>query len=84
MHPEFVKPSKIIFVDNTQSVADIIDDEDIDGIVNPFENSDDLKTIIEISASADGGPRSPSAHARRSARPPINTSGNFPAPVSAE
>ena len=34
------------------------------------------------SASADGGPRSP--HAGHSAQPPIGTSGNFPARVSAE
>ena len=46
LHPEFVNPAKIIFVDNIQSVADIIDDEDIDDIVNPFENSDDLKSLI--------------------------------------
>ena len=36
------------------------------------------------SASANGGPRSPSAHAWRSAQPPIGTSGIFPAQVSAE
>ena len=34
------------------------------------------------SASADGGPRSTSAHAWRSARPPIDTSGNFSAHMS--
>ena len=38
----------------------------------------------KISASADGGPRSRSAHARPFARPPIDTSGNFPAQMSAE
>ena len=37
-----------------------------------------------ISAHADGGPRSPSAHAWPFARPPISMSGNFPAHVSAE
>ena len=36
----------------------------------------------KISARADGGPRSPSAHAWRSARPPIDTSGNFSAHMS--
>ena len=38
----------------------------------------------QISARADGGPRSPSAHAWRFARPPIDTSGNFPEHMSAE
>ena len=37
---------------------------------------------LYISAHADGGPRSPSAHAWRSARPPIDTSGNFSAHMS--
>ena len=37
---------------------------------------------MEISASADGGPRSPcSGH---STQPPIGTSGNFPGRISAE
>ena len=36
------------------------------------------------SAYADGGPRSPSAHAGPFARPPISISGNFLAHVSAE
>ncbi len=38
----------------------------------------------KISAHADGGPRSPSAHAGPFARPPISMSGNFLAHVSAE
>jgi hypothetical protein len=38
----------------------------------------------KISARADGGPRSPPAHAWPFFRPPIDTSGNFPAHVSAE
>ena len=43
--------------------------------------------IVQISAGADGGPRSRvlapgSAHARPSARPPIDTSGNFSAHMS--
>ena len=38
----------------------------------------------KISAHADGGPRSPSAHAGLFARPPISMSGNFLAHVSAE
>ena len=37
-----------------------------------------------ISAHADGGPRSPSAHAGPFARPPISMRGNFLAHVSAE
>ena len=37
-----------------------------------------------ISAHADGGPRSPSAHAGPFARPPISMSGNFLPHVSAE
>ena len=37
-----------------------------------------------ISAHADGGPRSPSAHAGPFAHPPISMSGNFLAHVSAE
>ena len=37
-----------------------------------------------ISAQADGGPRSPSAHAGPFACPPISMSGNFLAHVSAE
>jgi hypothetical protein len=40
--------------------------------------------IFKISARANGGPRSPSAHAWPFARPPIDTSGNFPANMSAE
>ena len=36
------------------------------------------------SAHADGGPRSPSAHASPFARLPISMSGNFPAHMSAE
>jgi hypothetical protein len=36
------------------------------------------------SARTDGGPRSPSAHAWPFARPPIDTSGNFPAHMSSE
>ena len=44
-----------------------------------------LGSILFVnSASADGGPRSPSAHAWRSAQPTIGTSGIFPAHVSAE
>ena len=42
------------------------------------------KLISKISASADGGPRSRSAHARPSAQPPIDTSGNYPAHMSGE
>jgi hypothetical protein len=42
----------------------------------------DMHNTWKISARADGGPRSPSAHAWRSARPPIDTSGNFSAHVS--
>jgi hypothetical protein len=42
----------------------------------------DLHYYYKISARADGGPRSPSAHAWRSARPPIDTSGNFSAHMS--
>ena len=38
--------------------------------------------VQKISARADGGPRYPSAHAWRSARPPIDTSRNFSAHVS--
>ena len=38
----------------------------------------------KISAHADGGPRSPSAHAGPFARPPISMSGNFLAHMSAE
>ena len=38
----------------------------------------------KISAHADGGPRSPSAHSGPFARPPISMSGNFLAHVSAE
>ena len=40
--------------------------------------------IKKISASADGVLAPGSAHARTSARPPIDTSRNFPAHVSAE
>ena len=43
-----------------------------------------LTLHILISAHADGGPRSPSAHAGPFARPPISMSGNFLALVSAE
>ena len=39
---------------------------------------------VKISAHADGGPRSPSAHAGPFARPPISMRGNFLAHVSAE
>ena len=40
--------------------------------------------LLRISAHADGGPRSPSAHAELFARPPISMSGNFLAHMSAE
>ena len=38
--------------------------------------------MIILSAHANGGPRSGSAHARLSAKPPIDTSGNFSAHMS--
>ena len=44
----------------------------------------ETKEEEEISAHADGGPCSPSAHAGLFARPPISMSGNFLAHVSAE
>ena len=52
--------------------------------VTPRDISKIKQHIYGISTHVDGGPRSPSAHAGPFARPPISTSGNFLAHVSAE
>jgi hypothetical protein len=43
-----------------------------------------IAVVRKISAHANWGPSPGSAHARPSAQPPIDVSGNFPAQVSAE
>ena len=53
--------------------------EKLEVIENKIEEKDEEFPLAPMGVLAPG-----SAHARPSARPPIDTSGNFPAPVSAE
>ena len=53
-------------------------------VFRKFEINLERRKIVANSASAEGVLATGSAHARPSARPPIDTSGNFPAHVSPE